>query len=110
MNNNPDKIAILILAHRNVEQLSSLITTLDDDRFDIFVHIDKKSSMAFKTPRVNNARVFFKEVTRIATYLNDFSLVDATCSLINSTLNINRGGGIQVLCFVNRSGLSHKVQ
>lgn len=34
--------AYLIIAHNNFEQLQLLINLLDDDRNDIFIHIDKK--------------------------------------------------------------------
>lgn len=34
--------AYLIIAHNNFKQLQILINLLDDDRNDIFIHIDKK--------------------------------------------------------------------
>lgn len=34
--------AYLIITHNNFEQLQLLINLLDDDRNDIFIHIDKK--------------------------------------------------------------------
>ena len=37
-----DKIAILILAHKNPHQLARLITCFNDCRYDIYIHIDKK--------------------------------------------------------------------
>lgn len=37
------KHAYLILAHTNFSQLRKLIETLDDERNDIFVHVDKKA-------------------------------------------------------------------
>lgn len=39
-----NKHAYLILAHTNPEQLRTLISTLDDPRNDIFVHIDRRAS------------------------------------------------------------------
>ena len=37
------KQAYLILAHKNWEQFRMLLTLIDDERNDIFLHIDKKS-------------------------------------------------------------------
>ena len=39
------KHAYLIIAHKNVEQLNYLISLLDDERNDIYIHLDKKSSI-----------------------------------------------------------------
>lgn len=39
-----NKHAYLILAHTNFNQLRKLIETLDDERNDIFVHVDKKAT------------------------------------------------------------------
>lgn len=37
------KHAYLIIAHNNWKQLSLLLSVLDDERNDIYIHIDKKS-------------------------------------------------------------------
>lgn len=105
---NSDKIAILILAHRNPEQLEYLIKSLDDKRYDIFVHIDKKSKMRFDPPKCSYSSIYINEVHRVATYLNDFSLVDATCSLITTALALR--GGVQVLCIVDRTRLPYQIK
>lgn len=39
-----DKHAYLIIAHNNFEQLALLISLLDDERNDIYLHIDKKAA------------------------------------------------------------------
>lgn len=41
------KHAYCIMAHGNWEQLQMLITALDDERNDIFLHIDKKALLQF---------------------------------------------------------------
>lgn len=42
------KHAYCIMAHGNWEQLQMLITVLDDERNDIFLHIDKKALDSYK--------------------------------------------------------------
>ncbi|WP_338359644.1 beta-1,6-N-acetylglucosaminyltransferase [Yeosuana marina] len=56
-----NKIAILILAHHNPEQLSVLINHLQPD-FDVYVQIDKKSNLGIKElPKKSNVYCF-KEI------------------------------------------------
>lgn len=43
MENNSGRHAYLIIAHNNFEQLQTLLDLLDDERNDIYLHIDKKS-------------------------------------------------------------------
>lgn len=43
-----DKHAYCILAHGNWEQLQLLVSVLDDERNDIFLHIDKKALSSFE--------------------------------------------------------------
>ena len=40
------KIAFLIMAHTDPDQLHRLLHALDDPRFDLFVHLDKKADKA----------------------------------------------------------------
>jgi len=55
------KVAILILAHKNLEQLELLITSLCGD-FDIYVHVDSKWDIPLKELNLKyNNVVFFKE-------------------------------------------------
>ena len=42
MQDNRNRHAYLIMAHANFDQLQTLIDLLDDDRNDIYLHIDKK--------------------------------------------------------------------
>ena len=36
------KIAVGVLAHNQVELLNALLKQLDDERVDVFLHLDKK--------------------------------------------------------------------
>ena len=56
-----DKHAYCILAHGNWEQLQLLVSVLDDERNDIFLHIDKKALSSFEI--WGGARL--KQITRI---------------------------------------------
>lgn len=41
------KQAILLMAHNNLWTLNKIIQCLDYNKFDIYVHLDKKSSISF---------------------------------------------------------------
>lgn len=88
-----NKIAVLILAHKNPGQLQRLVTALDDERFDIYIHIDGKSKVHFEAPKVQRSELcrILDSTERVDTYLNDFSLVDATMSLVRASLSSQRG-------------------
>lgn len=56
------KHAYLIMAHNNFDLLQKELCLLDDERNDIFVHIDKKAKnvdLAYITEKVKKAKVFF---------------------------------------------------
>lgn len=80
-----DKIAILILAHKNPQQLSKLVKEFDDERFDTFVHIDAKSTMQFIAPGLHHSTCHILDKSkRVKTFLNDFALIDATMHLVKA--------------------------
>ncbi|MDO5971133.1 beta-1,6-N-acetylglucosaminyltransferase [Flavivirga aquimarina] len=67
-----DKIAILILAHHNPDQLTTLIEHLSEN-FIVYVQIDKKSTLLIsELPKHDNV-FYFKEVN---VYWGDYSLVE----------------------------------
>ena len=76
-----DKIAILILGHKNPNQLSKLVSSLANSHFDFYIHIDKKVDILPFQKSLENLKdmniSFVKD--RIKTYFFDFSLVEATC-------------------------------
>jgi len=76
------KIAILLLVHKNKEQVERLIRKLHHDNVDIFVHIDKKCSFNPEDLTVPD-NVFFTQ-NRIDACLFEFSLVDAEFELIRT--------------------------
>lgn len=79
------KIAILILAHKSPTQCKRLITSLSSEYFDIYLHIDLKSDIEpFYRELKEIPNVHFTS-NRIATYLDNFSLVEATMTLLKES-------------------------
>lgn len=57
-----EKHAYLIMAHNNFDLLQKELYLLDDERNDIFIHIDKKAKnvdQAYITEKVKKAKVYF---------------------------------------------------
>lgn len=52
------KHAFLIMAHHNINHLKRLVSCLDDERFDIFVHIDKKCHESISALSTQNANLY----------------------------------------------------
>ena len=85
MNN---KHAYLILAHNNFELLKKLIILLDDERNDIFIHVDSKS--------LDFDRKDFDKITKYSNlvFINrssvlwaDYSMIKVELELLNSACN-----------------------
>ncbi|MEI5985204.1 MULTISPECIES: beta-1,6-N-acetylglucosaminyltransferase [Sphingobacterium] len=81
------KHAYLILAHNEFPILRKLITLLDDNRNDIFIHFDKKVN---NLPElfVNNARLFVLE-NRVDVRWADVSVVEAELNLFENAFHKN---------------------
>ena len=79
-----DKHAYLIMAYNNWELLKKIIILLDDERNDIFIHIDK-SSAGFNEDSfrgiAKKSDLFF--VPRMEVYWADFSQTEAELSLLS---------------------------
>ena len=84
-----DKIAILILCHKNPRQLSQLVSAIDDNRFDIYIHVDAKSNeRPFKETiigQTSKSNVYFVK-KRTKTFFFDFSLIEATYNCIETAI------------------------
>lgn len=83
------KIAFLILAHHRPAQLAKLLQALDDPRFDFFVHVDRRESLA---PFLEQACLlrysklqFLSRRRRV--FWGDISMVDATLELFRTALD-----------------------
>lgn len=74
------KIAIMMTVHKNKEQVSRLVNHLSKD-FDIFIHIDKRSSLEIKESR--NVFVYKK----YKAYWGSFNQIMSTLFLIKQAHN-----------------------
>ncbi len=72
------KIAVLVLAHKNVAQISALVKLLSEE-FDVYVHLDAKSTlMPEQLPNLPGVNVMKKHRIR----WGSLSMVEATLSLM----------------------------
>lgn len=81
------KHAYLILAHNEFALLQILVSCLDDERNDIFIHIDKKVSVLPEIV-VSKSNLFFVE-SRIDVRWGSVSVLEAEYSLMQEALSKN---------------------
>lgn len=82
------KHAYCIMAHGNWEQLQMLITALDDERNDIFLHIDKKALDSYK--QFGGSKSKHSSIYLIKSYdvrWSDFSQTSAELALFQRVVN-----------------------
>lgn len=72
-----NKQAICIQCHNKAEQINYLISCFPEDKFDFYIHVDKKSDIFAKITRKEN--VYFAD--RIDVRWGQFSQVEATLSI-----------------------------
>jgi hypothetical protein len=92
-----NKLAILIIAHKNLNQLLRLLKRIKHDRIDIFVHIDQKWDLSEKdleSIRSIDKKSIFVIEKRISVSLDTWSLIEATMELIKQSKNIESRKGI----------------
>src|SRR5947208_8882520 len=71
------RIAHLILAHKNPQQVERLIKALDHPSFDLYIHLDKKSDpLPFAFLARRERVLFIKERTKI--YWAGYGTIQAT--------------------------------
>jgi Core-2/I-Branching enzyme len=80
------RVAYLILAHNTPNHLSRLVRALDSPNADFFIHVDRKSDISPFRDRFSQSNVRFAE-DRVAVYWGEFSIVQASVSLIREALN-----------------------
>ena len=80
--------AYLIIAHTNWRQLQKLVTLIDDERNDIYIHIDKKSNISGLHLSTRFSKLVF--VDRKNVYWGDVSLINIELTLF---LTAFVGGG-----------------
>ena len=73
------KHAYLILAHGSYALLQRLVSAIDDERNDIFIHIDRKDLPHLKVKR---SRLFLLNEERVSVFWGDVSVVAAEFALM----------------------------
>lgn len=90
MNDSIKKHAYLIIAHNQFEILEKLLTLLDDNRNDIFIHIDRKKQ-SFDVQRYKNlikkSNVFF--IPRRKVYWGHYSQIQCELDLLKEAIKNN---------------------
>lgn len=84
--------AYLIIAHNNPLVLEYLLKAIDDERNDIFIHIDKKSKILNPNHLrtiVTKSKIYFTERTNI--YWGDISIVKAELNLFYTARSTKKG-------------------
>lgn len=87
------KHAVMILAHDKYDQLATLLTCIDSERTDIFIHIDKKaffsdSERDFLLSAVKHSRIFFTRRTCVS--WGAYSMVNAELLLLEMAVETDR--------------------
>ena len=75
------KHAYLILAHGSYALLQRLVSAIDDERNDIFIHIDRKQK-DLPHLKVKRSRLFLLDEERVSVFWGDVSVVAAEFALM----------------------------
>lgn len=91
------KLAVLILAHKNVHQVTRLIESLRASDVDIFLHADKKWELNEQEIALLRQQCYMIE-TRISCALDSAELVDAELELLRTA---TQHGNYQYFCLIS---------
>lgn len=106
------KHALLIIAHKNIKQLDRLVSSLEHDSFDIFIHFDSKWAISddeiemFKHQH-HNAEVLEKRYSGV---LDTWSLVEIAMELIQKALYTETQKKIEYGYFYLMSGQDYPIK
>ena len=106
------KHAVLIMAHKNKEQVIRLIHALACDEFDFFVHPDIKWDLSAQDLKdiescADNVHIASK---RIHGELDHWSLPQITLNLIDDALEYERNTGVKYRYFLLLSGQDYPIK
>lgn len=77
------KHAYLIMAHNNFDQLKMLIDVLDNERTDLFIHIDKNSSFTdYDSIKIHAKKSYIEVFSEIKVYWSDYSQTECEVNLL----------------------------
>lgn len=88
MNTKQDKIAVLILCHKNPGQIKRLLSAVNHPQIDCYLHLDKKMQISdeqIKLLKQQGSTICSK---RISCYLDDWSLCEAELGLLTEAKKI----------------------
>lgn len=91
--------AYLIMAHHRPDLLQLLINALDDTRNDLFIHIDKKSSMNENMFACQHSRLYF--IPRMSVAWGGYSQVECVYALLRFALDTSTYEYYHLLTGVN---------
>lgn len=78
------KNAWLIMAHTNLNQLKKLLNLLDDINSDIYIHVDRKSSIDVSELKTQYSKIYvFKEY---AVYWGEYSQISVELFLLKAAV------------------------
>ena len=102
------KIAYLINAHKNFDQLERLVSRLNHDAVDFFIHIDKKVDAASLSRLVDSLKKYSPTLIpkRVDVSWGGFSQIEATVNGLHSI--IASGNSYDYICFL--SGQDYPIQ
>lgn len=106
------KHAILIMAHKNVQQISRLVKSVATPDMDVFIHLDLKMPVTdtdLKLIKGNNLNVYFTE-HRISGELDKWSLPQIVLNLINKAYDIEKEENIEYKYFILLSGQDYPIR
>ena len=94
------KHAYLIIAHNELEVLKRLISALDDERNDIYIHIDQKATFDGSELRVDNSKLYVL-LDRLDARWGDFSLVEVELLLMEKAISMGNYSYLHLLSGVD---------
>ena len=78
------KHAFLIMVHRNDEVLETLLKLLDDERNDIFIHIDAKAALRMEELKRYIKKSGFYQAERVRVNWGGYSQIQAELNLLEA--------------------------
>lgn len=107
------KLAILILAHKNLSQLIRLVKKFKHSDIDVFIHVDKKWNLNEEEINtlslIGNKNVYICD-KRISAFLDKWSLVEATIELIKRSKQVEKEKGRKYIYSALLSGQDYPIK
>jgi len=106
------KHAVLIMAHKNKEQLKRLLHSLECDDFDFFVHLDKHWTLSDEELEEikNSAKNVYVIEKRVHGELDTWSLPQISLNLIDNALQKEKETGVNYHYFLLLSGQDYPIK